>query len=74
MIKTLILNANTTNTKQLSGPEKLLGLSRNRPEAAVVPIVELYVVVYPVDNGIGSDTLSFLPLDRADSSGECRAI
>ena len=32
------------------------------------------VVVYPVDNGIGSDTLSFLPLDRADSSGECRAI
>ena len=31
MIKTLILNANTTNTKQLSGPEKLPGLSRNRP-------------------------------------------
>ena len=29
--ETLILNANTTNTKQLSGPEKIPGLSRNRP-------------------------------------------
>ena len=26
------MNANTTNTKQLSGPEKLPGLSRNRPQ------------------------------------------
>ena len=30
MTETLILNANTTNTKQLSGPEKLPGLSRNK--------------------------------------------
>ena len=29
--ETLIWNANTTNTKQLSGPEKLPGLSGNRP-------------------------------------------
>ena len=28
---TLILAANTTNTKQLSGPEKLSGFSRNGP-------------------------------------------
>ena len=28
-MKTFILNANITNTKQLSGPEKLSGLSRN---------------------------------------------
>ena len=32
MIETLILNANTANIKQLFGPEKLLGLSRNRPQ------------------------------------------
>ena len=31
IIETLILNANTANTKQLSGPEKSSGLSRNRP-------------------------------------------
>ena len=31
IIKALILNANTTNTKQLSGPEKIPWLSRNRP-------------------------------------------
>ena len=29
--ETLILNANTVNTKQLFGPEKLPGLSRNGP-------------------------------------------
>ena len=32
IIKTLILNANITNTKQLSGPEKLSALSRNGPQ------------------------------------------
>ena len=31
IIETLILNANTTSTKHLSGPEKFPGLSRNRP-------------------------------------------
>ena len=31
IIETLILNANAANKKQLSGPEKLSGLSRNRP-------------------------------------------
>ena len=30
-METSIFNANTTNTKQLSGPEKLPGLSGNRP-------------------------------------------
>ena len=30
IMETSILNANTTNTKQLSGPEKLPGLSGNR--------------------------------------------
>ena len=29
--ETLILNVNAANTKQLSGPEKLLELPRNRP-------------------------------------------
>ena len=32
IIKTLILNTNITNPKQLSGPEKLSGLSRNGPQ------------------------------------------
>ena len=36
VIETLILNANTANIKQLSGPEKLLGLSRNEPQIRVV--------------------------------------
>ena len=31
IMETSILNANTTNTKQLSGPQKLPGLSGNRP-------------------------------------------
>ena len=33
VIETLISNAKTTNTKQLSGPEKFPGLSRNGPQA-----------------------------------------
>ena len=33
LVETLILYANTTNTKQLSLPEKLPGLSRNKPMA-----------------------------------------
>ena len=36
VIEALILDANTGNTKQLSGREKLLGLSRNRPQGPVV--------------------------------------
>ena len=35
IIGTLILNANKTNTKQLSGPEHLSGLSRNRPQLGI---------------------------------------
>ena len=31
IIETLTLNVNAANTKQLSGPEKLPGLSRHRP-------------------------------------------
>ena len=38
IIKTLILNANITNTKQLSGPEKLSGRSRNGPRS-VIPVL-----------------------------------
>ena len=33
IFETLISNAKTTSTKQLSGPEKLPGLSRNGPQA-----------------------------------------
>ena len=33
IIETLILNANTANVKQLLGPQKLLGISRNGPQA-----------------------------------------
>ena len=32
IFETLISNAKTTNTKQLSGPEKFLGLSNNGPQ------------------------------------------
>ena len=35
IIGTLILNANKTNTKQLSGPKNLSGLSRNRPQLGI---------------------------------------
>ena len=34
-VEALILDANTGNTKQLSGREKLLGLSRNGPQGSV---------------------------------------
>ena len=37
IIETLILNANTTNTKQLFGAGELSGLSRNRPQAQNTP-------------------------------------
>ena len=36
VIEALISDANTGNTKQLSGREKLLGLSRNGPQGPVV--------------------------------------
>ena len=36
MFETLILNANMTNIKQVFGPEKLSGLSRNGPLVAIV--------------------------------------
>ena len=32
IVETLIWNVNAANTKQLSGPEKLTGLLRNRPQ------------------------------------------
>ena len=35
-VEALILDANTGNTKQLSGREKLLGLSRSGPQGSVV--------------------------------------
>ena len=35
-METLIFNANTVNIKQLFGPEKLPGLSRNGPQAGSV--------------------------------------
>ena len=45
VIETLISNAKATNTKQLSGPEKFPGLSRNGPQAFEVAEVRTFGLV-----------------------------
>ena len=55
MLEALILNVNAANTKQLSRPKKLSGLSRSRLLALVIPKKDTaihWIEIYPMESAI----------------------
>ena len=67
----MILNANLANVKQLFGPEKLSGLSRNRPHAQVVQKLDSAIHSinhYLADSIIRNNAIRWIEIYSVDST------